>query len=167
MAMFKSAMRSQLMLKRDPQELLADLNDVILDLKRSSMFITCAFLAYQADETLQFALAGHLPILHYRHAHAAVDELSLSHLPLGIFEQQRYRTATVRFHAGDLFALVTDGLTEVFDTRDSEFGLERLKEVIAANGEKPLRDVFAAVIARARQHGPQTDDQSLLLIRSL
>jgi len=167
MAMFKSAMRSQLMLKRDAQELLADLNDVILDLKRSSMFITCAFLAYQADETLQFTLAGHLPILHYRHGQSAVDELSLSHLPLGMFEQQRYRMATVHFQAGDLFALVTDGLTEVFDTRDTEFGLERLKDVIAANGEKPLRDVFAAVIGRARQYGRQTDDQSLLLIRCL
>ena len=167
MAMFKSAMRTQLMLKREAQELLADLNDVILDLKRSSMFITCAFLASQADDTLQFALAGHLPILHYRHGQAAIDELWLSHLPLGMFEQQRYRTATVHFQAGDLFALVTDELTEVFDTRDTEFGLERLKDVIAANGEKPLRDVFAAVIARARQHGRQTDDQSLLLIRCL
>jgi serine phosphatase RsbU (regulator of sigma subunit) len=167
MAMFKSAMRSQLMLKRDVQELLPDLNDVILDLKQSSMFITCAFLAYQADETLQFALAGHLPILHYRHGQAPVHELSLPHLPLGIFEQQTYRTATVHFQAGDLFALVTDGLTEVFDKRDAEFGLERLKDVIVANGEKPLRDVFAAVIARAGQHGRQTDDQSLLLIRCL
>src|SRR4029453_4083401 len=142
MAMFKSAMRSQLMLKRDAQELLADLNDVILDLKRSSMFITCAFLAYQADESLRFALAGHLPILHYRHGEATVDELSVSHLPLGMFEQQRYRTAPVHFQPGDLFALVTDGLTEVFDTRDNEFGLERLKQVIGTNGEKPLHDVF-------------------------
>jgi serine phosphatase RsbU (regulator of sigma subunit) len=167
MAMFKSAMRSQLMLKRDPQELLTDLSQVILDLKRSSMFITCAFLAYQADDTLQYALAGHLPILHYRQGEATVDELSVSHLPLGMFEQQRYRTAPVHFQPGDLFALVTDGLTEVFDTRDNEFGRERLKQVIATNGEKPLRDVFAAVIARVRQHGRQTDDQSLLLIRCL
>jgi sigma-B regulation protein RsbU (phosphoserine phosphatase) len=167
MAMFKSAMRSQLMLKRDPQQLLADLNDVILDLKRSSMFITCAFLAYQADESLEFALAGHLPILHYRHSQAAVDELSLSHLPLGMFKEQSYQTASVHFRPGDLFVLVTDGLTEVFDPHDNEFGLERLKDVIAANGEKPLRDVFAAVIAGVQQHGRQADDQSLLLIRCL
>jgi sigma-B regulation protein RsbU (phosphoserine phosphatase) len=136
MAMFKSAMRSQLMLKRDPQELLTDLNKVILDLKRSSMFITCAFLAYQSDEMLQFTLAGHLHILHYRQA--AIEELSVSHLPLGMFEEQRYRTATVHFRPGDLFALVTDGFTEVFDTHDNEFGLERIKDVIAANGDKPL-----------------------------
>jgi len=37
MAMFKSAMRSQLMLKKHAQELLPDVNDVILDLKQSSV----------------------------------------------------------------------------------------------------------------------------------
>ena len=41
MAMFKSAARSQLMIRMDPQALLTDLNQVIFELKRSSMFITC------------------------------------------------------------------------------------------------------------------------------
>jgi len=167
MAMFKGAARSQLMLVMDPQALLTNLNQVIFDLKQSNMFITCACLAYPGDHLLEFVLAGHLPILHYRHADKTIDELPSAHVPIGILERQNYRTVTVRFDPGDIFALATDGLTEVFDRHDTEFGIERLKNVVASHATRPLSEAFQAVVAEVRRHGPQTDDQSLLLVRCL
>jgi serine phosphatase RsbU (regulator of sigma subunit) len=167
MAMFKSAARSLLQLKREPDALLTDLNRVIFDLKRSDMFITCALLSCAPDGTLRFALAGHLPILHYRDATGLVAELSFGQLPVAMFDDQVYRTMPVAFERGDVFALVTDGLTEVFDTSDNELGLNPLKDVIAAHARQPLPEILEAVFARARSHGPQADDQSLLLIRCL
>lgn len=167
MAMFKSAARSLLMLKRDPAALLADLNRVIFEVKRSNMFITCALLAYESERSLQFALAGHLPILHYQQASGTITELTVGQLPVGMFEEQTYRTATVSFERGDLFALVTDGVTEVFDARDREFGLDHLKNVLAANARRPLTEIIEAVFCQVRSHGPQMDDQSLMLVRCL
>jgi sigma-B regulation protein RsbU (phosphoserine phosphatase) len=167
MAMFKSAARSQLMIRMDPQALLTDLNQVIFELKRSSMFITCCCLSYQSDGGMRFTLAGHLPILQYRAATGAVDELAIRHLPLGMFEGQRYETASVRYERGDVFALLTDGLTEVFDAGDAEFGLARVKTALAASGSRPLGDIFTHLIGEVRRHGPQTDDQSILLVRCL
>ena len=60
---------------------------------------------------------------------------------------------------------MTDGLTEVFDRRDQEFGLEGLKSLLAAERDTPLERIADHVVTRVRAHGPQMDDQTLLLIR--
>ena len=66
---------------------------------------------------------------------------------------------------GDLLVLVTDGLTEVFDAGDREFGLEGLKRVLAASAAQPLDEIGRRLLAASRAHGRQMDDQTLLLIR--
>jgi serine phosphatase RsbU (regulator of sigma subunit) len=60
---------------------------------------------------------------------------------------------------------VSDGLMEVFDSGDHEFGLDRLKRTLIEVRDRPLNEVFDAVVADVRRHGRQLDDQSLLLIR--
>jgi serine phosphatase RsbU (regulator of sigma subunit) len=167
MAMFKSAMRSRLMRTVDLQALVTDVNRVIFDLKNPSMFITCACLTYSEGDAMEVVLAGHLPVLHYRQETGSLEELSVPNLPVGMFEQPTYETGRVRFGSGDLFALVTDGLTEVFDRRGNEFGFDRLKSVIAGNVHRPLPELLDAVIADVRRYGKQSDDQSLLLVRCL
>ena len=48
---------------------------------------------------------------------------------------------------------------------DQEFGLDQLKSVIAADRDAPLQRIAELVVARVHEHGPQIDDQTLLLIR--
>ena len=116
---------------------------------------------------MEVVLAGHLPILHYRQETGSIEELSVPNVPVGMFERPTYETGRVRFGSGDLFAFVTDGLTEVFDRRGNEFGFDRLKNVVAGNVRRPLPELLDAVIADVRRHGKQSDDQSLLLVRCL
>lgn len=164
MAMFKSAARSQLMVRMDAAAVLRDLNTVIQSVKRPNMFITCACLTGTRDG-LRFSLAGHLPILRYRQATRDVEELSVGQLPIGMFDGQAYQTVPIAGESGDLFVLLTDGLTEVFDREDREFGLERIKALVAEHGGRPLPELFDTLLTSARRHGPQTDDQSVLLVR--
>ena len=42
------------------------------------------------------------------------------------------RVVTGGVVAGDLFVILTDGLTEVFDRHDQEFGLDRIKALLRA-----------------------------------
>jgi len=48
---------------------------------------------------------------------------------------------------------------------DHEFGLERIKTLVGENADRPLPELFQTLLTAARRHGPQTDDQSLLLVR--
>lgn len=63
--------------------------------------------------------------------------------------------------------MVTDGLTEVTDRRERELGLEGIESALAAHAEEPLERLFEEILGRVRAHGPQRDDQTLLLVRML
>jgi sigma-B regulation protein RsbU (phosphoserine phosphatase) len=114
--------------------------------------------------TLEYCVAGHLPILRVGRD-GRVYEHTTPQIPLGVFPDQRFVSAQLECAPGELIAIVTDGLTEVFDRSDQEFGLDQLKTVIAADRDAPLERIAELVVARVREHGPQIDDQTLLLIR--
>jgi hypothetical protein len=163
MGMFKSALRMRLTQPGTLSALLQDLNAVLLPLKSSSMFVTVAGIRATAANALEYTVAGHLPILRVRGG--AVDEITTPQIPVGMFEDHRFVSGTMTCDPGDLFALVTDGLTEVFDGRDQEFGIDGVKRILSANHPRPLHEISDAIVAAARAHGRQLDDQTLLLIR--
>jgi len=171
MGMFKSAVRTRMTTDASLDATLTDVNRVISGLRKPGMFVTCAFLAVDGGDggsRLRFAVAGHPPILHWRHALGAVEELSMPQLPIALFEEgPPFRSAEVGVGQGDVLALVSDGLMEVFDRHDEGYGLDRLKNTLAANATRPLKELFDAILADVRRHGPQIDDQSLLLVRVL
>jgi serine phosphatase RsbU (regulator of sigma subunit) len=164
MGMFKSALRMRLRQGGTLSALLDDLNAVLIPLKSSAMYVTAACVRGADDGTLEYAVAGHLPILRVR-ADGSVDELTTPQLALGMFEDRRFVSAPLELGPGELLALLTDGLTEVFDASDRELGLDAIKAVLTASGNRPLGEVADAIVAKARTHGKQLDDQTLLLVR--
>ncbi len=60
--------------------------------------------------------------------------------------------------------LLTDGLLEVFDREDREFGMAGVAGVLRANAQAPLA---ARIRAAALAHGSQTDDQPVLVISAV
>jgi serine phosphatase RsbU (regulator of sigma subunit) len=129
--------------------------------------VTMGCLRYDEGAGLTFALAGHLPLLHYQAASGTIEERSIAHVPVAMFEGSRYSAAPVLYAPGDLFVLMTDGLTEVFDAADRQLGLDPLKDSIRTNARLPLGELLDALIATARAHGERSDDQTVLLVRYL
>lgn len=167
MGMVKSAARTQLRGGGQLDDLLTTLNTVLFDLKSPAMFATFAGLQFENDTGLRFSVAGHLPILCYRPATASISELSIAQLPLAMFDDRVFASDAVDCTPGDLFVILTDGLTEVFDRRDSEFGLDRVKSIVRDNGAAPLEIIEQRLMTAIRAHGRQLDDQTLLLIRAV
>jgi hypothetical protein len=164
MGMVKSALRMRLRTGATAAELLAALDGVLEPLKHPAMFVTFAMVMRDAAGALTFTLAGYLPILRVR-ADGRIEPLSVSQLPVGMMPGTRFTDAPLPFDPGDTLALVTDGLTEVFDRHDREFGMERLEALLAANGRAPLEALAATLLRQVRAHGPQLDDQTWLFIR--
>lgn len=167
MGMVKSAARTQLQAPQPMEHLLDSLDRVLLDLKKPEMFITFAGLQFDGARELQFSTAGHLPILHVRPSTGTVSELSVPQVPLAMFGNGSFAAARIACAPGDLFVILTDGLTEVFDRHDEEFGLDRMKTLVRTHAAAPLRDLQEKLLAASHAHGPQLDDQTLLLIRAL
>jgi serine phosphatase RsbU (regulator of sigma subunit) len=166
MGMLKSTARTQLRTAECLDGLLNTLNTVLVDLKGPTMFATFAGVQDDGTQALRFSVAGHLPILHYHSSTSTISELSIPQVPLAMFSESTFTSAPVTCEQGDLFVILTDGLTEVFDKADDEFGLDRLKSLIQNEASRSLATIEDRVFAAVRAHGGQLDDQTLQLIRA-
>ena len=166
MGMVKSAARVALRGGSELGSLLTVLNRVIFDLKSPAMYATFAGLQWR-EGALSFAVAAHAPILRHRHGSPVVEELTMTQLPIAMFEDTQFAATPLEARPGDLFVILTDGLTEVFDRAEREFGLDRMKAIVAAHADGPLEILERHILEAARGHGPQLDDQSMLLVRIL
>lgn len=167
MGMFKSAMHAHLQQNLPLPEILNRANRSLYRLKKKTMFLTCACIRFSESRTVEFALAGHLPILHYRAETGSLERLRISQIPLSVKPDYEFTSREAAYSSGDWFALLTDGLIEVVDAKDREFGLERLEKLLLENRSQPPEQLFETALAEINRHGAQTDDQTFLVIRCL
>jgi serine phosphatase RsbU (regulator of sigma subunit) len=167
MAMVNSSARTDLLRPGSLEGLLADLNRVLLDVKAgSATYVTFACLRCCEGGKVEYTLAGHGPILHYHARQRSVSQLGMEQLPLGLFSNATFASGRVEVEPGDILALLTDGLPEVEDANNEQFGLERIGNIVARNADGPLADLTETLFAAVRQFGPQADDETLVLIRA-
>jgi phosphoserine phosphatase RsbU/P len=149
-------------------EALDTVNRVLPSVKEPAMYATLAAIRCgAADRDVEYTLAGHLPILHYRATTGTTEALTLQQFPLGFFDDTRYETRRVGCASGDVFALFSDGIVETANARDDQFGVDRVAAQLAAVPSRPLEEILDAVLAAAAAHGTSHDDRSILLIRVL
>ena len=165
MAMCKSAARMRLLSDDSLNGLMDDLNRVVMQVKEMDMFVTVACLQFDHGNTARFLLAGHPPILHYHKSTGKITELGSNYPPTGVVANLHHVQTDVAFETGDLFVLLTDGFLEVENKAGDQFGQERIETLIKSNASRPLTDIFDTVLKAVRDHGPQDDDQTLLLVR--
>jgi hypothetical protein len=167
MSMTKSAAFMQLTKLKKPDDLLSDLNDVMQPFTSPANYLTLAYVGGNGTAHLNFALAGHLPILHYRAQTKTIIEHSDSNVPIGLFKNQNFTISQLSLQPGDLLAVITDGFTEVFDAKEKEIGMEQFKAMLLRRAEKSLPEIYRELRAETMKFGKQTDDQTMLLIRRL
>jgi serine phosphatase RsbU (regulator of sigma subunit) len=163
MGMFKSALRIRALADGSVAGVLGDIQTALMPLKQPNMFVTVACVRGGPGSNVDCAVAGHLPILRVRGG--VVEEVTTPQLALGMFAEARFTSGHVECRSGDLLALLTDGLIEVFDTANRELGFEWAKTVLGELADRPLPEIADRLLAGARSHGAQLDDQSVLLIR--
>lgn len=165
MGMLKTAIRVAVQFQQEPVAMLESVDRVLPALKAPEMFATLALLQFGGPAHAEYALAGHVPILHYRDCSRDMVQLSMEQLPLGLIPGGVYATRDVTYSARDLFLMVTDGITELVNERDEEFGLTRLEQLLSQHSTKALPEICDLIMAEVKRHGVQQDDQSLLLLR--
>jgi hypothetical protein len=164
--MVKSAARMLLSSSDDTAHLLQRLNEVLYPLKKPDMFVTFCFVA-RNDAGLRIGLAGHPAILHFCARSDQIAQFECPNMPLGIFPSGDFESSEIQAEPGDVFALYTDGFLEQADSAGEEFGLTRLQAEFQKHAKEPLDAICRKLQESLARHGPQFDDQSILLIRKL
>lgn len=114
---------------------------------------------------IELCNAGHVPPLHLRAGE--VTPIDATGLPLGIFCTGNYTTRKLQLEPGDCLVLFTDGLTEAADQSDSEFGMERLSQLMAGTPALPPRALVEACLENLSDFlagTPKRDDLSIMAI---
>ncbi len=166
MGMLKAAMRVSLQFRPEPVALLESADRVLPTLKEPEMYATLALLCFDGSAEVEYALAGHVPILHYRDRTRDTVRLSMEQFPLGLIAGGCYASQRVTYSSRDLFLMLTDGISEVPNEEDEEFGLTRLEQLLTQNAAQPLPQIWELIMSAVKQHGVQQDDQSLCLLRA-
>ncbi|MGD9904155.1 MAG: GAF domain-containing protein [Vicinamibacterales bacterium] len=96
--------------------------------------------------------------------------IELPGMPLGSFGTTTYDEVVVPAQPGDVFAFCTDGISETFSEAGEEFGSARIAEVVRAHRAQPATAIVEAIFAAMaafRGRAPQTDDQTVLVVKML
>lgn len=167
MGVVKSAAHTWLRAHRGERDgLLSGLNQTLTDLLPPEKYVTFAGLAAPVGTgELRLAVAGHPPMLHFCARTGQVAEIAVENFPLGMFPGVTFAASTIACEPGDVLALYTDGMYEVCDAGGREFGVPGLCAALAEAVRYPLAEAATRMLEAAQAFGPQTDDQTLLLVR--
>jgi serine phosphatase RsbU (regulator of sigma subunit) len=167
-SMLKIAFAEQAAFAADPAQLLTALNQTLCG-KFRGHFVTAAYVFIDTEaKILRYAGAGHPPLLLRGGPSGAVSEVLENGLFLGSFPQAVYSAVEKPFEIGDWIVLYTDGIVEMNDPKEQEFGVERLKGFLEKNGSLPAANFIDATLAELSRwaDGKEVeDDLTLLAIR--
>ena len=147
--------------------LLGRLNSVLPDVKEPHMYATFTGFRLGANGSVYYALAASPPILHWHSGRMHLSHLEEEQFPLGLLPVSEFEGQQMQTTSGDLLVVATDGVLEACDASGEEFGVNRLKDVIAANTHAPLSQLAQTILDAAREFGTQVDDQTILIVRCL
>jgi len=140
---------------------------VLPGVKEPHMYATFTGFRLGADGSVFYAVAASPPILHWHAAERLLSRKDEPQIPLGLLPVPNFDGEMLQTAPGDLVVVATDGILEVCNKPEEEYGVERLKEVIAANVSDSLPELAEKILASVRRFGAQLDDQTILIMRRL
>jgi phosphoserine phosphatase len=166
----RAMLRAVSLLGGDVSAVLRTANRLLTADLGESRFVTCFLGLLDAERSiLEYASAGHGPLIFYDRASDAFSQRIATDLPLGVTGDQDYRKVVSHpFGPGDFVAITTDGFAESTNPAGQEFGLQRLLRVLwdcrEGSAQLIVDKMVGAVRDFTRGQRPH-DDLTALIIR--
>ena len=167
MSAARAYLRALHLVESNPQKLIEKLNRLISPDIPDDAFATLVACRIGPSGDACYVSAGHLPPLVYRPRKRTFDALEETDIVLGWSEASTYRAHQIDpLEPGDLVVLVTDGLYEAASPEGLLWGLDAVREAIAAAAHEGAHGVIEALRAGVFGHAEQlflADDITLLV----
>lgn len=170
MAKLSAECRFCLASDRDYGKAIGRLNDRMSRL-HVERFVTLLVLVIDPErDVVTVVNAGHMPPILRRSADGKLSEPGddRSGLPIAIDEGMDYSPVEFPMGRGDVAVLYTDGLNEAMDSGDHEFGIEKIRNLVAKGGHADaVKDrIVASVFDHIGQAVP-VDDMCLVVVERI
>jgi phosphoserine phosphatase RsbU/P len=173
-AMLRALIETHAAEAADPGRFLTELNSEftrILKQTGTLVFATVLYCVIDIRECdARFARAGHPAPLHVRRTADEVRTVASGEgstgPAMGLIPNAQFKTSEAKLAPGDFLLFFTDGVIEVDDKRDRDFGIEGLRQSIRSNLHQPSESLLEAIISDVYNFGGSkvlTDDACLVI----
>jgi len=125
-----------------------------------SRFTTLTYATYDSlNSNFEIANAGN-PFPYVLHNDTF---LQLSGVPVSIFEKEKYESASIKLHKGDLILMYTDGIVEARRQKEL-FGEERVRQFVKGNRALSLNNLLKSLVKEARTFSQDNLRDDILIV---
>jgi len=175
MTMIRTALRLEARGNKNPAEVLSKVNRFVTDDMKRGMFVTMFYLVLDSrNRIINYASAGHNPMILYRRSTKQTYFLNPSGFPVGIqlpdiaLFDKRIEVDTIRLREDDMLVLYTDGITEAMDPERELYREERFLDAIKDNSHYDVGEFVKQLRDNINNHTkgyPQNDDITYVAIK--
>lgn len=163
----RATFRAAALERSDPAEILTRVNKNLAEENFSNRFVTAILARVDLDSRIvTLSCAGHEPML-IRRDDGTVERVGKPALPLGIMDDAEYENVSAPLRDDDVFVMFTDGVTEAMNPTRTQFGPDRLAEIVEhhCDDAKALRDAILDGVTGWVGPGKRHDDTTLIVAR--
>ena len=175
MAMIRQTLRTESRGLKDAAEVLSRVNSFVVDDIKKGMFVTVFYLIIDTKtRSLNYASAGHNPMILYRASTKQTYYLNPKGFPIGVqlpekdFFKKYIESDTIKLAKDDILLVYTDGITEAMNSNRELFGEERLQKALHKYGHLDAAEFVEKLkdsIYSFTEGNPQYDDITLVAIK--
>ena len=174
MSSLQGSLRAQISYEKNPEQIVANINQLIGECTAEGLFATFFFCLYNHEtRELKYVNAGHNPPLVLK-KEGEFEFLKSSATALGILEENRGTERTVKLKPGEVVIFYTDGVTEAMDHDMQQLGIEKIRtaahDFISRKQRVSADEILKCVLQRIEQHTEgqqQHDDLTVLILKAL
>jgi sigma-B regulation protein RsbU (phosphoserine phosphatase) len=172
MAGVRAVLRDRAVAVGDLAELMGRLNSLIAADHGGDRFMTMHLSVLDARTgTMRWVSAGHDPVIVYDPASDSFTEVGVGDLPLGVMDDTQYSEhISPAFRPGQILFLGTDGVWEMPDAKDEQYGKDRLRQVIrdcAACSAEEIAHTVRERLTAFRGEVKSVDDVTFVVVKML
>ena len=154
-------------IRSSPAGVLASMNAILHERHLEEYFCTLCYASFDLRKRQLVIANSGLPYPIRRHDGVS-KEIQLPGVPLGAFPGTSYEEMGFELTAGDIFVFCTDGIYEAADSRDQEFGTQRVMDIVDRMAHEPAQKIVDGIfeeMERFRDAGPPADDMTAVAIK--
>jgi phosphoserine phosphatase RsbU/P len=155
----------------EPAVTIQRLNQLLCDTQsQTSKYVTFFYgILNHVTGELAYVNAGHCYPLVLK-SNGTVHRLEVGGTVLGFFRDANYKRAVYNVDPGDVLLFYTDGVSELTNSEEEEFGVERIIETLRKHRTEPVSAIREALEDALHEHRGaqhQGDDITFLLLKRL
>jgi sigma-B regulation protein RsbU (phosphoserine phosphatase) len=154
-------------IRSSPAGVLASMNAILHERHLEEYFCTLCYASFDLRKRQLVIANSGLPYPIRRHDGVS-RPITLPGVPLGAFPGTSYEEMGFDLTAGDIFVFCTDGIYEASDSKEQEFGAQRVMEIVDRTAHEPAQKIVDEIFAemeKYRDAGPPADDMTAVAIK--